>query len=84
MVAQSKLEGMEMSEGLRFSVSFNDRLKFISGGLCVGGFQEFGKLRLDSGRIAIFSLLLGTPGVLVGTGSSCGFVKLCDGTRIQS
>ena len=69
-----------MPEGLRFSVSFNEELKFISEGLCVGDFREGGNW-LDSGRFAISTLLSGTPGVLAETGSSYGFVKFCDGCQ---
>ena len=68
-----------MPEGLRFSVSFNEELKFISEGLCVGGFREAGKW-LDSGIFAILTAFV-TPGVLAETGSSYGFVKLCDGCQ---
>ena len=46
--------------------------------MCRRFFREAGNW-LDSGRDASSTLLLGTPGVLAETGSSYGFVKLCDG-----
>ena len=61
MLHAVKLEGREMPEGLRFSVSFNEELKFISEGLCVGGFREAGKW-LDSGIFAISNCFRNTWG----------------------